>query len=95
MENTQNIVENWRKNVENRKDLTFLRFSMYYLSIFLYFLVGAHILGNEEWRMKSEEWELRSSFFFSEKWRVKNRADAIGELKPKNVIRILHSSFFI
>lgn len=48
MENTQNIVENWRKNVENRKDLTFLRFSMYYLSIFLYFLVGAHILGNEE-----------------------------------------------
>lgn len=48
MENTQKIVENWRKNVENRKDLTFLRFSMYYLSIFLHFLVGAHILGNEE-----------------------------------------------
>ena len=42
MENTQNIVENWRKNVENRKNLTFSRFSMYYLSIFLHFLVGAH-----------------------------------------------------
>ncbi len=42
MENTQNIVENWRKNVENRKNLTFLRFSMYYFSISLHFLVGAH-----------------------------------------------------
>lgn len=42
MENTQNIVENWRKNVENRKNLTFLRFFMYYFSIFLHFLVGAH-----------------------------------------------------
>ena len=42
MENIQKIVENWRKNVENRKDLTFLRFSMYYLSISLHFLVGAH-----------------------------------------------------
>ena len=42
MENTQKIVENWRKNVENRKNLTFLRFSMYYFTIFLHFLVGAH-----------------------------------------------------
>ena len=48
MENIQKIVVNWRKNVENRKNLTFLRFSMYYLSISLHYLVGAHILGNEE-----------------------------------------------
>ena len=47
--------------MEKCKKIAFLRFSLYYLSIFSYFFVCVHsstCFFSEKWRVKSEEWKI-------------------------------------